>query len=282
MRVEPVEGGSVAVAVLSGGAGRRLGIPKALYSLRGEILAVRALRVYSSVGDVYIVARPRTARPLHRHGVPKSRILLDLPHLPCAGPIAGIATAAAILEQYKVVVIVPVDSVWAGPELVKDLAGSATRLGGIVSYRGARGSVYPLHAAGAPKELLKAALAACGHPWSPPRATGILRAASRLHLLGDPPGGPRALATLNTPLDLESPGQLEPPAPRGPLSLDGSHAALYRLAAAGDATNAFLSFTREAERYRALGLTLLATHAGKDAFSVMLRGRGGSKHQLLP
>lgn len=272
MQGGPVSGGSVAVAVLSGGAGRRLGAPKALYRLQGEILAARALRVYSKAGDVYIVARPWIAGRLLRRGLPQSRILLDLPQLPCTGPIAGIATAAALLESYEVVVVIPVDSVWAGPELAEDLARSAGRLGGIVSYRGARGSVYPLHVAGAPKELLKAALAACGHPWSPPRATGVLRAASPLYLLGDPPGGARALATLNTPRDLESPGQLEPPAPRGPLVLEG-HSSYYGLAALGDATQAELSFKREAETYRELDLTMLARHAERDAASARLRGR---------
>lgn len=272
MQGEPVKEALVSVAVLSGGAGRRLGIPKALYRLQDEILAVRALRVYSSAGDVYIVTRPHIAGPLLRHGVPNSRILLDLPHLPCTGPIAGIATAAALLESYKVIVIIPVDSVWAGPELVEDLASSASRLGGIVSYRGAGGSVYPLNVAGAPKELLRAALAACSHPWSPPRATGILRAASPLHLLGDPPGGPRALATLNTPRDLESPRQLEPTAPRGPLVLEG-HSRYYGLAALGDATQAEISFKREAEIYRELDLTMLARHAERDAASSRLRER---------
>jgi len=256
----------VLAAVLAGGEGRRFGGPKQLYRFRGEPLAAAPLRAAAALGDAALVSTARLAGAL-QEAFPGVEVILDYEWLPCRGPLRGVATAASVawLRGYDVILIVPGDAAWASPAALEPLVRAALRCRCTASYYSAGGHVYPLFAAGPPRMIAEAALEACsrGPPW---RATGLLRASSRLLLLGSSAAGsPMALATVNTPGDLRGvPSQADAPA-SGSLEVDGGPQSLYTLAGRLSGCGAALAYRGEAAAYRGLGLRVLALHAERDA-----------------
>ncbi len=78
----------VAVAILAGGASRRMGRDKASLTIGGETLLHRTARIASEIGDVIVVGRERpTGWDLAATFVSDNR--------PGEGPLAAIATALA-------------------------------------------------------------------------------------------------------------------------------------------------------------------------------------------
>lgn len=78
--------------ILAGGAGRRIGMPKALLRVHGRSLLARTARVLRQCGLRPAVLGPASLRPvLQRDGVPALRILPDLE--PGRGPLPAIASA---------------------------------------------------------------------------------------------------------------------------------------------------------------------------------------------
>lgn len=102
--------------VLVGGAGRRIGAPKALLRLGGATLAERAVAIAAGVCDeVLVVTRPEV--PVHVAG---ARVVHDQPG-PDA-PLTGIATGLAAATADEVLVLA-CDLPFAAPAAAALLAG---------------------------------------------------------------------------------------------------------------------------------------------------------------
>jgi len=78
--------------ILAGGAGRRIGMPKALLRLDGRSLLARTVRTVRHCGLPATVLGPADLRPLlERDGLPLVRVLPDL--VPGRGPLPALASA---------------------------------------------------------------------------------------------------------------------------------------------------------------------------------------------
>jgi molybdopterin-guanine dinucleotide biosynthesis protein A len=173
---------SALVAVLAGGAGRRMGAPKPLAALGGRPLIAWPLAAAAVAGlDAVVVAKADT--PLPPLGVP---VWLE-PPAP-RHPLLGIVTA---LERAGgPVVAVGCDQPWVAPALLARLAGG---VGAAAPYADGEPAPlparYPLEAL----DALRAALAA----EAPLRRTLAALAPARIDV-----DDPRMLAGINTPEEL--------------------------------------------------------------------------------
>jgi molybdopterin-guanine dinucleotide biosynthesis protein A len=170
------------VAVLAGGAGRRMGSPKALAPLGGRPLIAWPLAAAAQAGlDVVVVAKPDTALPAL--DVP---VWLE-PEAP-RHPLLGIVTA--LEAAGRAVVAVGCDQPWLPAELLAALADGPGAAAPVVG-----GAPAPLPARYPPEALpaLRAALAA----EAPLRRTLAALSPAPVAL-----GDPAVLANVNTPEDL--------------------------------------------------------------------------------
>jgi molybdopterin-guanine dinucleotide biosynthesis protein A len=169
------------VAVLAGGAGRRMGAPKPLAALRGRPLIAWPLEAARRAGlEAVVVAKADT--PLPPVGVP---VWLE-PDAP-RHPLLGIVTALERAERG--VVAVGCDQPWVPGELLARLAAAAGAAAPL-----AAGVLAPLPARYPPSALaeLRAALAA----EAPLRRTLAALAPEEIE------ADAAALASLNTPEQL--------------------------------------------------------------------------------
>lgn len=175
------------VAVLAGGAGRRMGAPKPLAALRGRPLILWPLDAARAAGlDAVVIAKADT--PLPPLDVP---VWLE-PDAP-RHPLLGIVTA--LERAQRAVVAVGCDQPWVPGELLARLAAAhgaaAPRAGGMLAPLPAR---YPPSAL----DDLRAALAA---------ETSLRRTLAALGpALVD--ADPATLAGLNTPEELAAANEL--------------------------------------------------------------------------
>jgi molybdopterin-guanine dinucleotide biosynthesis protein A len=171
------------VAVLAGGAGRRMGTAKALVTLGGRPLIAWPLAAAAAAGlEAVVIAKPDT--PLPDLDVPVWREPAAPSH-----PLLGIVVA---LERAGApIVAVGCDQPWLDPELLRALALA----GPGAAAPAAAGSLAPLPARYPPAALdaLRAALAA----EAPLRAT-LAALAPQLVAVADPD----RLVSLNTPAAL--------------------------------------------------------------------------------
>jgi molybdopterin-guanine dinucleotide biosynthesis protein A len=182
------------VAILAGGAGRRMGAPKALALLGGRPLIAWPLAAAAAAGlEAVVVAKPDT--PLPELAVPVWLEPAEPSHpllgIVTALEIAGGAARAEGARPPRAIVAVGCDQPWLAPELLRSLALGGP---GAAAPRGERGPAplparYPPEALGA----LRAALAA----EAPLRAT--LAALDPAVIEVDDPS---RLASLNTPAAL--------------------------------------------------------------------------------
>ncbi len=87
----------IAVAILAGGASRRMGRDKALLTIRGEALIHRTARIAGEFGAVLVVGRQRPAQ----WDLPTEFIADDRPG---EGPLAAIASAVARTSRPTLVI----------------------------------------------------------------------------------------------------------------------------------------------------------------------------------
>jgi molybdopterin-guanine dinucleotide biosynthesis protein A len=180
------------VAVLAGGASRRMGAPKSLAVLHGRPLLERPLAAAALAGlEAVVVAKPDTPLPA---------LAVEVWHEPAEPrhPLAGLV--AALERAGRPVIAVACDQPWVSATLLERLASAAGGRDGVraVALR-VDGELEPLPARYAPEALpqLRAALAAR----APLRRTlealhPHVLAASELAGLGDPA---RLVAGINTP-----------------------------------------------------------------------------------
>jgi molybdopterin-guanine dinucleotide biosynthesis protein A len=180
------------VAVLAGGASRRMGAPKALALLGGRPLLERPLAAAAEAGfDAVVVAKAAT--PLPELAVPVWHEPAEPRH-----PLAGLV--AALERAGRPVIAVACDQPWVSAALLERLA-AAEPAAAAAALRVA-GLLEPLPARYAPRALphLRAALAAEA-PLR--RALAALEpavlSAADLRGLGDPA---RLVAGINTPAAL--------------------------------------------------------------------------------
>lgn len=102
--------------VLAGGAGRRLGTPKAVVDLHGEPLAARAVRLLRAAGCAPVVVSARADRPLPPLDAP---VVWDPPEVDSV--LAALAAALAAVDADEVVVLA-CDLPLAGPLVARLVA----------------------------------------------------------------------------------------------------------------------------------------------------------------
>ncbi len=137
--------------VLAGGAGERLGQPKATVDFHGEPLAARAVRLLRAAGCGPLVVSARAGRPLPSLDVP---VVWDPPE--ADGVLEGLATALASVEADDVLVVA-CDLPLAGPLLARLAAAPP---GEAVVAVDASGEMQPLCARYPRRLALEAAAAA--------------------------------------------------------------------------------------------------------------------------
>jgi molybdopterin-guanine dinucleotide biosynthesis protein A len=171
------------VVVLAGGAGRRMGSPKALAVLGGRPLIAWPLAAAAAAGlEAVVIAKPDTL-------LPELAVPVWLEPAEPTHPLLGIVTG--IERAGGVIVAVGCDQPWLAPELLRALALAGP---GAAAPRGERGPAplparYPPEALGA----LRAALAA-----EAPLRTTLAALDPVVVDVGDP----ARLASLNTPAAL--------------------------------------------------------------------------------
>jgi molybdenum cofactor guanylyltransferase len=177
-------------AVLTGGAGTRMGADKALLVVGGRPMAVRVVEALAASGADEVVCVGGDARALAALGL---RVVPD--EVPGAGPLAAVATALAALPE-RSVLVVACDLVAPDPDAMAATVRALQGSGADVAAPVLDGTPQWTHAAWAPSALpvLRAALAA--------GERAIHRAARHLAVCTVAGLDPTALADADHPEDL--------------------------------------------------------------------------------
>lgn len=181
-------------AVLTGGAGTRMGTDKALLAVAGRPMALRVAEALAAAGADPVVCVGGDGRALAAHGL---EVVPDA--APGEGPLAAVVTALAALTG-RTVLVAACDLVAPDPDAMAATVRALHGSGADVAVPVIDGTPQWIHAAWAPSALepLQAALAG--------GERAIHRAARRLSVCTVDGLDPAALADADHPGDLPGAG----------------------------------------------------------------------------
>jgi len=153
----PARAVRVAGLVLAGGAGERLGGPKALRQIRGIPLIERVLAALRPVtAELRLSTRPALAEEIRRFGAP---LVLDEPGNEAAeqGAVAGLRSGCRALAGFDRVIAVAVDLPFLSPALLAEMVRISLEGPFEAVLPGPPPGFEPLHAVYEPRSIAAAA-----------------------------------------------------------------------------------------------------------------------------